>query len=62
MHNRAKKSDSSDLIVGVLIGSVAGMALGALISRLLDRFVGKAWDKVTQRGQSRKVDPRWLLQ
>ena len=61
MQNQANNSNSS-LIIGVLIGSVAGMALGAAISSLANRFAGKAWSSITHRGELHEVDPRWMLQ
>ncbi len=61
MQNRSKKMNNS-LIAGVLIGSVAGLAFGALVTNLVYRLFGKVWLKVTQRDQLHEVDPRWLLQ
>ncbi|HEX2913027.1 MAG TPA: hypothetical protein VH186_19640 [Chloroflexia bacterium] len=61
MENQAKNSNSN-LIIGMLIGSVAGLALGALVTNLANRLLGKAWTKVTHRNDSNRVDPRWLLQ
>lgn len=46
----------------MLIGSVAGVALGAIITNLIGRLFGKVWAKGVQRNQPQQVDPRWLLQ
>jgi hypothetical protein len=61
MQNQANNSNSR-LFIGMLIGSVAGMALGAIITNLISRIFGKVWAKGVQRNQPQQVDPRWLLQ
>ena len=61
MQNQANNSNNS-LFIGMLIGSVAGVALGAIVTNLIARLVGKVWTKGVQRNQPHQVDPRWLLQ
>ena len=56
------KNDNNQLFVGMLIGSVIGVAFGAVITNFFSKLAGKAWVRVTQRQESREVDPRWLLQ
>jgi hypothetical protein len=61
MQNQGNKSNDR-LVVGVLIGSVAGMAVGAVATNIMVHLVGKVWTKLTQGSQPNRVDPRWLLQ
>lgn len=54
---------NGSLIAGLLIGSVAGLLLGAGVTEIVNRLAGKNWSGEGQRETSSKqVDPRWLLQ
>ena len=62
MQKQTNKFNGS-LIIGLLIGSVAGMIFGAAITELFSRITGKNWGEENEReSASRQVDPRWLLQ
>ncbi len=54
--------NKSNLFLGMLIGSVAGIACGALVTNFFAKLAGKAWLRVTHREPNHEVDPRWLLQ
>jgi hypothetical protein len=58
-----RKKFNLSLVVGILIGSAAGVAVGAGISELVNRLTGRTLNGVGQTEQSAKqIDPRWLLQ
>lgn len=54
----------NELIAGVLIGSLCGVALGAIVTTVIEHLVvngfRNAWNKVVLR--QKEFDPRWLLQ
>lgn len=57
-------SKKNELIAGVLIGSLCGVALGAIATTLVEHVLlnglRNVWNRVILR--RKEFDPRWLLQ
>jgi hypothetical protein len=64
MQSLSEKNNKNELIAGVVIGSLFGVALGAIGTTVVEHIflngLRTLWNKVVLRRKD--FDPRWLLQ